>query len=185
MIYGSISQIQCHVSVITDKNDLSFQLTYHMLTFDFQTTSAEGYALLNMSRVQQTVVLDLRTFYDILIRKNACLKYTHFSTLPTYQLSCHERLIISKTIKENTKRYTENTLHRRKIEMVNARLLVKQFTHPVHPNSSFRLSYLLRQWLWTKREKYDRQAAQTKYKRKKNKQDSTQANTSLKKKVIA
>ena len=103
--------------------------------------------LLNMSRVQQTVVLDLRTFYDILIRKNVCLEYTDFSTLSTYQLSCRERLIISKAIKENTERYTENTLHRRKIEMVNARLLVQQFTHLVHPNSSYRLSYLLRQFV--------------------------------------
>ena len=78
-----------------------------------------------------------------------CLKYTDFSTRPTYQLSCHERLIISKAIKENTERYTENTLHRRKIEMVNARLLVQQFTHPVHLNSSYRLLYLLRQFVHT------------------------------------
>ena len=43
--------------------------------------------------------------------------------------------------------YTENTLHRRKVEMVNAPLLVQQFTHTVHPNSSYRLSYLLRQFV--------------------------------------
>ena len=36
--------------------------------------------------------------------------------------------------------YTENTLHRRKTEMVNAPLLVQQFTHPVHLNNSYRLS---------------------------------------------
>ena len=59
-IHDSISQIQCYVPVITEKHDLSFQLTYHTLTFDFQTTSAEGNALLDMSRIQ-TVVLDLRT----------------------------------------------------------------------------------------------------------------------------
>ena len=47
-IYDSISQVQCYVSVITEKHDLSLQLTYHTLTFDFQTTSAEGYALLDM-----------------------------------------------------------------------------------------------------------------------------------------
>ena len=29
--------------------------------------------------------------------------------------------------------------------MVNAPLLVQQFTHPVHPNSSYRLSYIPRQ----------------------------------------
>ena len=56
--HHSISQIQCYVSVITEKHDLSFQLTYHTLTFDFQTTSAEGHALLYISRIQ-TVVLDL------------------------------------------------------------------------------------------------------------------------------
>ena len=55
-----ISRIQCYVSVITEKYDLSFQLAYHTLSFDFQTTSAEGQALLDISKVQQTVVLDLR-----------------------------------------------------------------------------------------------------------------------------
>ena len=48
---------------------------------------------------------------------------------------------------QRIQRYTENTLHRRKIEMVNARLLVQQFTHPVHPNSSYRLSNLLQQFV--------------------------------------
>ena len=57
-------------------------------------------------------------------------------------------LELGKYFKGNQRiqRYTENTLHRRKIEMMNARLLVQQFTHPVHPNSSYRLSYLLRQF---------------------------------------
>ena len=90
------------------------------------------------------MVLDLHTDPEKL-----CLNYTDFSTLPIYQLSCHEIFIISNAIKENTKRYTENTLHRRKLEMVNARLRVQQFTHPVHPNinSSYRLSYLVRQFV--------------------------------------
>ena len=48
---------------------------------------------------------------------------------------------------QRIQRYTENTLHRQKIEMVNARLLVQQFTHPVHPNSSYRLSNLLQQFV--------------------------------------
>ena len=64
-IHDSNSHIQWYVSVITEKHDLSFQLTYHALTFDFQTTSAEGHALLDMARIQ-TVVLDLRTL-NILI----------------------------------------------------------------------------------------------------------------------
>ena len=60
MRFTVVFRIQCYVSVITEKDDLSFQLTYHMLTFNFQITNAEGHALLNMSRVQRTVVLDLR-----------------------------------------------------------------------------------------------------------------------------
>ena len=72
--------------------------------------------------------------------------YLPISSVATKDLS-FQRLVISKAIKENTERYTENTLHRQKIEMVNARLLVQQFRHPVHPNSSYRLSYLLRQFV--------------------------------------
>ena len=92
----------------------------------------------------------------ILIRKRLCLKYHDFSRLPTYQLSCYEISIISNAIKKNTKRYTQNTLHRRNIEMVNARLRVQHFTHPVHPNSYTAFCICFGN-LWTKREKYDRQ----------------------------
>ena len=66
--------------------------------------------LLNMSRVQRAVVLELRKYFKV---------------------------------KHRIQRYTENTLHRRKIEMVNAPLVVQQFTHLMHPNSSYRLMYLL------------------------------------------
>ena len=45
----------------TEKYDLSFQLTYHTLAFDFQATNAEEQALFDMSKMQQTVVLDLQT----------------------------------------------------------------------------------------------------------------------------
>ena len=38
-------RIQCYVSVVTEKDDLSFQLTYNALTFDFQTKNAERHAL--------------------------------------------------------------------------------------------------------------------------------------------
>ena len=123
------------------------------------------------------------------------------SVLPTYQLSCQERLIISKPIKEyklcrkytdfsttylpaqlprktyhfkgnqRTQRYTEITLHQRKIEMVNARLLVQQFTHPAHPNSLYRLSYLLRQFVDKTGKICNRQ--QKKYKGKKQAQHYT------------
>ena len=102
--------------------------------------------LLNMSRVQRAVVLELR---NVLLRfsdsKKLCLKYIDFSTtylstqLPkkTYHFKGNQRM----------QRYTENTLNRRKLEMVNAPLLVQQFTYPVHPNSSYRHSYLLRQFM--------------------------------------
>ena len=108
MTSTTVFRIRCYVSVITEKYDLSFQLTYHTLAFD-----AEGQALFDMSEIQQTVVLDLRTS-NILI-----------SALPTIdQIICHEKISFQRQ-SENTKNkevlYTENTLHWRKIEMVNAR----------------------------------------------------------------
>ena len=57
MKFTIVFRVQCYVSVITEKYDLSFQLTYHTLAYDFQT-SAEGHAVLDMSRIQQTVVLE-------------------------------------------------------------------------------------------------------------------------------
>ena len=80
-------RVQCYVSAITEKYDLSFQLTYHTLAFDFHT-SAERYALLDMSRIQ-TGVLDLRTS-NIL-----------FSVLPTIDK------LISKTIQRETQVHRE------------------------------------------------------------------------------
>ena len=97
-----ISPVQCYVLVITEKYDLSFQLAYHTLVFDFQT-SAEGQALLDMSKIQQTVVLDLRTS-NVLI-----------PVLPTidqliskiFHLEGNQRILKTKGYIENTK----NTLH--------------------------------------------------------------------------
>ena len=84
--------------------------------------------------------------------KKICLKYTDFST--TYLSAQLSRKTYHFKDNQRIQRYTENTLHRRKLEMVNAPLLVQQFTHAVHPNSSYRLSYPLRQFLCTRREKY-------------------------------
>ena len=116
-------------------------------------------------------------------------KYTDFGT--TYHRSAQlpRKTYQFKGIsfqRQNTKvhRDTENTLHRRKLEMVYARLGVQQFTHPVHPNSSFRLSYLLRQLFVDKTGKI-RQTAQTKYNERKNKQTRHRKNMSLFRKVIA
>ena len=98
---------------------------------------------LNMSRVQQAVVL--RYFLRFSDPKTLCLKYTDFST--TYLSAQLPRKTYYFKDNQIIQTYTENTLHRRKIEMLNARLLVQQFTHPVHPNSSYRLSYLLPQFV--------------------------------------
>ena len=96
-------RIECYVSVVSEKDDLPFQLTYHafFLTFYFQTKNAERHAL--TQHVKSTTSSGTRTtsgtFYDFLIRK----KYVSnilISVLPTYQLSCQEILIIYKAIKE-------------------------------------------------------------------------------------
>ena len=94
--------------------------------------------------------------------KKLCLKYTDFST--TYLSGQLPRKTYHFKGNQRIQRYTENTLHRRKMEMVNAPLLVQQFTHPVHPNSSYRLSHLLRQFV-DKTGKI-RKRQQTKHKRK-------------------
>ena len=58
-----VFRIRCYVpvSVITEKYDLSFQITYHTLAFDFQTANAEEHALSAIQEYnsRQTVVLDL------------------------------------------------------------------------------------------------------------------------------
>ena len=87
----------------------------------------------------------MRYFLRFSDPKNLRLKYTDFSS--TYLSGQLSRKTYHFKGNKKIQRYTENTLHRRKIEMVNARLLVQQFTHPVHPNSSYRLSYLLRQFV--------------------------------------
>ena len=103
-----------------------------------------------------------------------CLKCTDFST--TYLSAQLLRKTYHFKGNQRIQRYTENTLHRRKIEMVNAPLLVQQFTHPVHPNSSYRLLYLLRQFVDKMGKIRNRQQTKS---QEKNKQDSTQANISL------
>ena len=122
-----ISRIQYYVSVITEKYDLSFQLAYHTLAFDFQTTSAEGQALLDMSKIQQTVVLDLRTS-NMLI---SALPTIDQLISKTFYLEGNQRVL-------KTKRYTENTkipFIWRKIEMGECSSPVTAVTHPAHPSS--------------------------------------------------
>ena len=90
------------------KYDLSFQLTYHTLAFAFQTISAEGH-ICSTQYVKNTTNSCTRPTY---------FKYTNFST--TYHRSAHSKDLSSRRQSENTKRYTENTPYRRKIEMSNA-----------------------------------------------------------------
>ena len=127
-----VFRVQCYVSVITEKYDLSFQLTYYTLAFDFQT-SAERHALLDMSRIQQTVVLDLRTS-NILI-----------SGLPIHTID----QLISKRIQRDTQVHRECPSSTKNRD--GERSSIQQFTHPVHPSSSYHLWYLLRQFWWARR----------------------------------
>ena len=107
---SQVLRIRCYVSVITEKYDLSFQLTYHTLAFNFQTTNAEEQAPFDMSKIQQTVVLDLQTSIFFI------------SALPTIDQ------LISKSFLLKTKRYCirkipfigENS------RWVNARLRLQQ-----------------------------------------------------------
>ena len=81
------------------------------------------------------------TFLFVLFCLLSLLIYDSRFDLVWFRLSCDHGWFRSGSV--NVRKTTaENTLHRRKIEIVNARLLVQQFTHPVHPNSSYRLSYL-------------------------------------------
>ena len=77
--------------------------------FDSSTTSAEEHALFNMSGIQQTVLLDLRTS-NVLV---SVLSNIDQLVSKTCHLEGNQRIL-------KAKRYTENTLYRRKIEMVNA-----------------------------------------------------------------
>ena len=61
-------RIQCYVSVVTEKDDLPFQLTYYafFLTFDFQTKNAERHAL--TLHVKSTMGSGIRTtYYNVLL----------------------------------------------------------------------------------------------------------------------
>ena len=92
-----------------------------------------------------------------------------FST--TYQFSYQER---RPTI-SNARQSKNKLVHRvysslAKIEgMTNAPALVQQFMYLVHPNRSYRLSYLLRQFA-DKTEKTHSNRKQTKHKRTNNEQ---------------
>ena len=135
----------------------------------FREKMRKDMLLLNLSRVQRAVVLELR---NVLLRfsdpKTICLQCTDISA--TYLSSQLPRKTYHFKGNQRIQRYTEYTLHRQKIEMVNTPLLVQQFTHPVHSNSSYRLSYLLREFVDKTGKIRNRQ--QTKHKGK-NKQSST------------
>ena len=92
-------------------------------------------------------------FKTYFLSEKTYLKYMDFST--TYQFSYQERLIISSA-RRNRKNKVVHGVYPSlaKIEgTTNAPALVQQFTHLVHPDRSYRLSYLLRQFA-DKTEKY-------------------------------
>ena len=84
-----VFRIRCYVSVITEKYDLSFQLTYHTLAFDFQTANAKERALLDMSKIQ-TVVLDLRTSIILI----SALPTTDQLISKTFHLEGNQRILL-------------------------------------------------------------------------------------------
>ena len=129
--------IQCYVSVITEKYDLSFQFTYHTLVFDFQTTCGRTCSIQHVKDTTDSVT------------RSTYFKYINFST--TYlEIISFQRLSLQREYREILKYgqvHREYPSSGENSRWVNARLRLLQFTHPAHPNGSFRLSYLLRQFL--------------------------------------
>ena len=131
----------------------------------------------------------LRISYDFLIRKKKHRYYISdiwISVLPTTLAGTENDL--SFQVQGNRK---NNLVHRvypslTKIEgMMNAPVLVQQFTHLVHPNRSYHLSYLLQQFA-DKTGKMHNNRKQTKHKRKNNEQTDSMCdkNISLFRKVM-
>ena len=137
--------------------------------------------LLYMSRVQRAVVLELRTIMYFLRFSDPKFIMSQIYWFQYYLTAQLSRNTYHFKVNQRIQRYTQNTLHRRKIEMVNAPLLVQQFTHPVHPNSSYRLSYLLRHFV-DKTGKI-RNREQAKHKEKTSKTVHTTANILFSRKV--
>ena len=148
-----VFRIRCYVSVITEKYDLSFQLTYHTLAFDFQTANPEEQALFDVSKIQQTVVLDLRTS-NILI-----------SALPTIDQ------LISKTFNvEGNQRIAKKqrgTVYRKCPSLAKNR--EGECSLMQHHASGASKKWLISPFIPSsaaKREKYEIRAVDKKYKRK-------------------
>ena len=78
--------------------------------------------------------------------KKSCLKYIDFST--TYHFSYQKRIIISSPRRNGRNKVVHRVYPSlAKLEgTVHAPVLVEQLTHLIHPDRSYRLSYLLRQF---------------------------------------
>ena len=124
-------------------------ISTHVSRVDFRLSDKECGNICSCSTCQGYNGQWYLTYVTYFLRFSApetlCHKYTDFST--TYLSAQLPRKTDHFKGNQRIQRYTENTLRRRKIEMVNAPLLIQQFTHPVHPNSSYRLSNLLRQFV--------------------------------------
>ena len=104
-------------SVVTEKDDLLFQFTYHafLLAVDFQRKNTERHALTLLVKSITVLYSASRASYvfqEYFLRfsdpKKTCLKYMNFST--TYQLSYQERPIILIPRCNETKWYIKYTL---------------------------------------------------------------------------
>ena len=129
-----ISQINCYVSVITVPRNM----TYH---FNLRITRWLSTFKQRIMRKNKLYLLFKNTIDSGTWPTN--FKYINFGT--TYHRQAHFKDFPTKN-KEGLL-YTENTLHWRKIEMGECSSPVTAVTHPAHPCSWSRLSYLLRQFL--------------------------------------
>ena len=125
-------------------------------------------ALLDMSRIQQTVVLDLHTSNILII----VLPNIDQLISKTCRLEGNQRIL-------KTKRYTENTLYRRKIDMVNApRCSSSRIRCIQKAHIAFRTCF------GGKAEKYDRQGRKIQEAEKKQAKTVYRQNISFQKKGI-
>ena len=122
MTYSTIVfRIRSYVSVITEKNDLSFQLTHRTLTFELSDSEC-GKTRSTRYVKRTTNSVDLRTS-NILI-----------TVLPTIDQLIKPRKTnhFKKAIKDNTQKYSLSAKNRG-----GERSSMRQFMHPVHPKAKY------------------------------------------------
>ena len=174
------------MSVVTKKDDVPFQFTYHMffLAVDFRQRIPTFYIhIVGKSYGKTCSVLRCLSRVKRYSCRASYVFKTHFlsekvmSQIYGFQYYLPVQLP-RKTYHFSSRQSKNEVVHRvqvypslAKIEgMMNAPVLVQQFTHLIHLDHSYRLSYLLRQFADMTGKIHDRK--QTKYKRQ-NKHNST------------